>query len=258
LADDLHNYEIYLPPYSEQQRIVSKLDKLFERIDKAIALIEENSENTKHLMASVLNEVFEGVAEKEKIVTVREMSDKIQYGYTGKALEKGKWKYLRITDIQNNSVAWNETPYADIAIEEAHKYTLNNGDIVFARTGATAGKSYLFTDEMDSVFASYLIRVVTKKQSVDPNYLWFYFQSPAYWQQVANTVVGAAQPNVNGNKLGDIVFPLPSLKTQNKIVSYFNQLQQKQQTLLSQQQTRLAELKQLKNSLLNSAFKGEL
>ncbi|MDA8951165.1 restriction endonuclease subunit S, partial [Pseudomonadales bacterium] len=81
----------------------------------------------------------------------------ISYGYTAKAsFEQGSFKFLRITDIQDHGVDWSLVPYCEVEADKIDKFLLNVGDIVFARTGATTGKSYLLSDVENSVFASYL------------------------------------------------------------------------------------------------------
>lgn len=245
-----------LPPLSEQIRIVSKLDTLFARIDQSITMLEENIKHTKGLMASVLEELFEKLHAKRH--RVKDISKSIQYGYTGQALEKGEYYYLRITDIQNGKVDFSHTPYSDIPVEQIEKYVLNQGDILFARTGATAGKSYLFLDNEKSVFASYLIRVVCNKNVLIPNYLYCYFQSKGYWNQIFDNIVGAAQPNFNGKKLGEIKLPLPDLFIQQQIVDKYELLNKSSENLSNEQQSKLTYLKALKSSLLDRAFKGEL
>tara|TARA_R110002050_G_scaffold55731_8_gene125473 strand:- start:7388 stop:8569 length:1182 start_codon:yes stop_codon:yes gene_type:complete len=241
---------------TEQQRIVAKLDGLFAKIDQAIGLLEENIAHTQALMGSVLDEEF-GKLECESHL-LKKISDKIQYGYTGKTKEKGQYYYLRITDIQDGKVDFNKAPFSDILKEEASKYILNQGDILFARTGATAGKSYLFNDEEPSIFASYLIRVVVKQDKLSPKYLKWYFQSDEYWSQIFGNIVGAAQPNFNGKKLGELIIPVPSLKIQDECVLKFEQYDKVIRSSIETQTQKLTHLKALKSSLLDQAFKGEL
>ncbi len=253
---NLKDITIILPPLPEQTRIVNKLDSLFERIDKSIALLEENIKHTEALMASVLDEIFSKINAKR--FQVKDLSKNIQYGYTGKALDKGEYYYLRITDIQNGKVNFSNTPYSDIPESQVDKYVLKHGDILFARTGATAGKSYLFNDDEKSVFASYLIRVVCNEKVLIPNYLYCFFQSKGYWDQIFGNIVGAAQPNFNGKKLGEIIVPLPDINTQQKIIEKFESLTKSFEQITIQQQSKLSYLKALKASLLDKAFKGEL
>ena len=75
--------------------------------------------------------------------TVNNISKSILYGVSESAKPKGKYKLLRITDIQDNQVNWNTVPFTDFDEYKVSSYILRDGDIVFARTGATVGKSYL-------------------------------------------------------------------------------------------------------------------
>ena len=85
------------------------------------------------------------------------ITEKNQYGYTAKSSNQGEVKYLRITDIQDNKVVWNDVPYCEIKEDEFEKFKLKKDDIVIARTGATTGKSFLIKEiNHKSVFASYL------------------------------------------------------------------------------------------------------
>ena len=161
-----------------------------------------------------------------EISSVKAVSSSIQYGFTGKKVAKSKWKYLRITDIQNGEVDWENVPFSDVSNKDSKKYILEKGDILFARSGATAGKSYLFDDkDIQSIFASYLIRVISNDKKIIPEFLYNFFQSDSYWQQIQASIIGTAQPNVNGQKLGNVKIPLPPLETQKKIVAKITKLQ---------------------------------
>jgi len=93
-------------------------------------------------------------------VAVKDMAVSIQYGHTASAIERMDGpRFLRITDIQDGRVDWSTVPSCDIPKADIPKYRLSSGDLVFARTGATTGKSYLIDDCPEAVFASYLIRV---------------------------------------------------------------------------------------------------
>ena len=141
------------------------------------------------------------------------------YGVSESAKASGKYKLLRITDIQNNSVQWDSVPYTDFDENKANSYLLSDGDILFARTGATVGKSYLVRGLKEEViYASYLIRVQTY-DAVLPQYIKFYFESGYYWEQIVHESVGVGQPNVNGTILGNLNIPIPPIHEQSRIVS---------------------------------------
>jgi len=85
---------------------------------------------------------------------------KMQYGFTASAKEKLEGpKFLRITDIVKDNINWSTVPYCEIDENNYQKYKLGNGDIVIARTGATAGYAKLIKNPPSAVFASYLIRL---------------------------------------------------------------------------------------------------
>jgi len=112
---------------------------------------------------------------------------------------------------------------------------LRPGDIVFARTGATTGKSYMIRELPEpTVFASYLIRVRVAS-SVDSSYLAHFFETPAYWRQITTSANGAAQPGVNATKLGQLRIPLPPLEEQRRIAAVLDNagdLRKKRETTL--------------------------
>ena len=150
--------------------------------------------------------------------TVGEISQSILYGVSESAKSHGVYKLLRITDIQNNFVNWKTVPFSDYDESKAESYLLKDGDILFARTGATVGKSYLVTNlQENAIYASYLIRVQTYNQ-VLPEFVKYFFESGYYWSQILCNSVGIGQPNVNGTILANLMLPIPPIKEQKRIV----------------------------------------
>jgi type I restriction enzyme S subunit len=151
----------------------------------------------------------------------------INYGYTESAnhAEVGP-KFLRITDIQFGKVDWSTVPYCPISNADEEKYSLRDGDLVFARTGATTGKSFLLSDPPRSVCASYLIRVRPDSRKVLPEYLYLYFQSGRYWLDVKGGMSGTAQGGFNSTKLGALSVRIPDLQSQQIIVDKARELLQ--------------------------------
>ena len=154
--------------------------------------------------------------------TIGEVSSSILYGVSESAKETGAYKLLRITDIQDNKVNWDSVPHTDFDKEKALNYLLQDGDILFARTGATVGKSYLVSGlAEESIYASYLIRVQTS-QLIFPEYIKRFFESGYYWEQITLSSVGIGQPNVNGTTLANLNVPIPPYKEQLRIVEETN------------------------------------
>ena len=102
---------------------------------------------------------------------VGNIASSILYGVSESAKSEGEYRLLRITDIQGNAVNWETVQYTDFDESKVSDYLLNDGDILFARTGATVGKSYLVHGiKCKAIYASYLIRVQTFRE-VLPEYV---------------------------------------------------------------------------------------
>lgn len=190
--------------------------------------------------------------------TVNGISKSILYGVNESAKASGKYKLLRITDIQNNSVNWDSVPYTDFDENKANSYLLNDGDILFARTGATVGKSYLvqgLTEE--AIYASYLIRVQTY-DVVLPQYVKFYFESGYYWEQIEQESVGVGQPNVNGTILGNLHIPIPPIHEQCRIVSELTKWMGIIDVIEQGKTDLQTVIKQAKSKILDLAIHGKL
>ena len=182
----------------------------------------------------------------------------IHYGYTATStkIDTGT-KYLRITDIQNNNVNWSEVPFCKISEKEKPNFLLHENDIVFARTGGTVGKSFLIKKNVPSaIFASYLIRVVLTEYT-NPKFIHLFFQSGNYWHQIQQNKTGL-KTNVNAQILSKLLFQLPPLKEQKRIVEkvkeLFLEIDKNKIGILNVKM----QLKQYVQSLLKSAFEGKL
>lgn len=134
----------------------------------------------------------------------------INYGYTESASSNPVGpRFLRITDIQDDCVNWDSVPYCKIESADLPKYRLASGDIVFARTGATTGKSFLVDEPPEAVFASYLIRLRLLDKKLLPEFVLLFFQTAGYWQSIKDGSSGSAQGGFNATKLGALTIPVP-------------------------------------------------
>ena len=186
----------------------------------------------------------------------------IQYGYNAPALEHGVIKMVRISDIQENCVLWDNVPYCLIDENDIDTYLLKVNDILFARTGGTVGKSFLVEEVPEkAIYAGYLIR--TRYSSLlNPRYMKSFMESQLYWEQLKNGTIATAQPNCNGKTLAKMLLPIPPTKEQDRIVKKLTQLSSFLDNY-GQCQDRLnllnEEIKeQLKKSILQEAIQGKL
>ncbi len=146
------------------------------------------------------------------------IAESIDYGVTASATGQPVGpQFLRITDIQDGAVNWKKVPWCECNERSASEARLKSGDIVFARTGATTGKSFLIREcPSNAVFASYLIRV-RFGELVEPRFVSHFFQTPTYWAQITSKSRGVAQPGVNATTLKTLEIPLPPLPEQKRI-----------------------------------------
>jgi len=148
----------------------------------------------------------------------------ISYGYTQSAsTDPIGPRFLRITDIQGDRVDWGNLPYCAVEPSELPRYQLRKGDIVFARTGATTGKSFLVDAPPTSVFASYLIRLRLTEPTLLPEFVSLFFQTREYWKAIKDGSSGSAQGGFNATKLGALTLPCPPAAEQRRIVGILDE-----------------------------------
>jgi type I restriction enzyme, S subunit len=249
---------ILLPPLPEQKRIVTILDEAFTAIAKAKENAEKNLNNAKNLFESCLKSVFENTKWIRK--TLGDVCEKVEYGSSSKSKEEGEIAVLRMGNIQNGRFIWDKLVYSD-DVKDNKQYLLKYNDVLFNRTNSPelVGKTAIYKGEMPAIFAGYLIRIHRKENLLDANYLNYYLNSEmamTYGKSV--TISSVNQANINGTKLKSYPIPLPPLKDQQTIVTKLDALSSETKKLETIYQQKLANLDELKKSILQKAFAGEL
>jgi len=255
--------EIPVPPLAEQKRIARILDERMAAINKARAAAESQIKSAVALVKAHLRRIFSQDSKTFpvgwRIAALESVCSRIDYGFTASATNSpGVPRLLRITDIQDGIVNWNTVPGCSISKEDEEFYCLREGDIMFARTGATTGKSYRLQNPPRSVFASYLIRIRAKPELVKPEFLGLYFQSDHYWRQIAAGVRGGAQAGFNASMLSKLLIPFPALREQEAIVAVLDSCLASIENLRKNLGKQLTEINALPQALLRQAFNGEL
>lgn len=154
----------------------------------------------------------------------------MQYGYTETATSEPIGpKFLRITDIAQSYIDWNEVPYCPITKENHKKYVLSEGDVVVARTGATVGYAKMIGKDIpDSVFASFLVRI----RPNDNEYKYYFglaITSAEFLAFVQTNAGGSAQPQANPPLLGEYELSIPDKQSlaefNDKIVTFLSAIE---------------------------------
>lgn len=146
----------------------------------------------------------------------------MSYGFVSPAVEyDGETRYVRITDITDDGALGGDVKSA---IKNDNKYLLHEGDILFARTGATVGKTCRYREKYGrAIYAGFLIRLVPNTSLISSDYLYHFTKSDYYWNFVKSTQRVVAQPNINAQEYGELKLLLPSMKEQEQFVAFVEQ-----------------------------------
>ena len=252
----LAEFQIPLPPLSEQRRIADILDK-------ADTIRRKRQEVVSELLlvpGSAFHEMFGSPSHNPKgweIGTIRDLVSEVKYGTSSKAGAAGKFPILRMNNITYEGT-WDlsDLKYIDIPAEDESKYLVRKGDLLFNRTNSKelVGKTAAFQEDTPMAFAGYLVRARTTKDA-HPEYIAGYLNSPygkATLRHMCKSIIGMA--NINAQEFQDIKIPKPPLEAQLEYVAVIDGVRSSEKPL----QAALAEADCLFNSLVRCAFKGEL
>ncbi len=185
-----------------------------------------------------------------RIVRLGDFIEKPEYGLTASAVQNASGpRFVRITDIQDGQINWDDVPSCECSKKEIAKFALTEGDILFARIGATTGKTLFVRHCPTAVFASYLIRVKARS-SLNSEFLSFFTNSKEYWSQIDSSKGGRLKQGVNIPILTNLIVPFPPLPEQRAIARVLSTLQRAIET----QDNLIAAARELKKSLMRQLF----
>jgi type I restriction enzyme S subunit len=261
----VREFPIPLPPLPEQQRIVTILDEAFTAIAKAKANAEQNLRNAKELFESYLQSVFENKGEDWEEKTLGEIADVIG-GYSFKSTEfkkEGKYQVLRMGNVRPGIIRENENPvYIDKLDESILKRALLiPNDVIITQTGTKNKRDYGFTViiEKENYLLNQRISAIRFPKNYLPKFfLYFSWTNNFKDQYFANETGTVGQGNVGINAITNAVVPFLSLTEQQTIVQKLDALSAETKKLESIYQQKINDLEELKKSILQKAFSGEL
>ncbi len=241
-------------PISEQRSIVYRLDAAFAGIDALKANAERQLAEARALFNRTLTEEMtpkEGWEEK-KLKEVSIIAG--DYGLNVSSKPFDGVRYLRITDITD----WgdlNEDKVSANVDSDKKQEELEEGDVLFARTGATVGKTLVYRKEFgECLYAGYLIRYRLNPQLVLPRFVHYITHSKEYYEWVALNQEAAAQPNISAKKYNLLPIRYPNIETQHSIVTRLDALSANVRKLEEVQRKTLAECDALKQAMLKEVF----
>jgi len=259
----LKSLEIPLPPVAEQKAIAEVLSTLDEAIQKTSEVIAKTERLKKGLMQELLTK---GIGHKEfkdteigripkewEVIKLENVGE-FQYGITTSAVQEDTGiNLLRITDISDDKIKWENIPFCKVTEPEFDRYRLKVGDVLFARIGATTGKTCYINRPIKGVFGSYLIRFISNVD-IDRRFLYFYTQSDLYWRQVNSKKEGQLKKGLNAKMLGSLSLPFPPLHEQQRIAKILSSIDKK----LEIERNEKAKLERIKQALMDLLLTGKI
>jgi type I restriction enzyme S subunit len=236
--------QLPIPNIDKQKEIVKEYNVIQNRISLNQQLIQKLEETAQAIYKSWF---VEGIDKNFEKIKLNELVQ-TQYGYTETAsTEIIGPKFLRITDIAQNQIDWANVPYCKISENDFKKYRLKPGDIVVARTGATAGYGKrLHKHFPDCIFASFLVRLIPKELKWNL-FLGLTVDSPLYREFILSNAEGSAQPQANATLLTSYEIDKPD---ESKLVK-FNRIVEPIFDLIECHQLENQKLTELKDLLLS-------
>lgn len=254
-------YEVKIPSLDEQRRI----GVYFKQLDHLITLHQQKCNETKKLKKYMLQKMFPEMGEKTPKIRFKgftddweqrklgEIASSFEYGLNAAAKEyDGENKYIRITDIDDNTHEFltDSLTSPDMDLAGAENYKLEKGDILFARTGASVGKSYIYRAYDGLVYyAGFLIRARIKDE-YDSEFVFQNTLTDKYNKYIAVTSQRSGQPGVNAQEYSEFEIQVSQKKEQTKIGDYFKGLDH----LITLHQQKCEELQKIKKFMLQNMF----
>lgn len=249
--------KVAVPSLTEQSAIVSRIESSFSRLDSGIATLQKVQKQLAVYRQAVLKEAFEGCGEKK--MSIKDLCHSLKYGTAKKSEKQGKVIVLRMGNMQNGIIMWDDLAYTNDD-DDIKKYGLQKGDVLFNRTNSPewVGKTSIYKGEYPAIYAGYLIKLDYKHDLVLGEYLTYYLNTPmakAYCNSVKTD--GVNQSNINAQKIGAFEIPVPDLSEQTRIVEHIESRLSVCDSIEKTVTESLRQAEVLRQSILKEAFEGK-
>ena len=277
--DGIRKIEMLLPTPVEQTAISDYLDAQMERVDALIANQQAQIEKLKQYKQSLITEVVtkgldpnapmkdSGVEWIGKIANGHQiyrlkflLTAPMMYGAneSGSKETENSVRYIRITDITTDSKLKDDENNLYLSLDVAKDYLLVDGDVLFARSGGTVGKSFIYRSEYgESAFAGYLIKAECNTEKLLPEYLFYYTLSSLYEQWKNMIFIQATIQNIGANKYSNMEIVVPSIQEQKHIVEFLARKCRKIDRLIDIKNRKIEKLNDYKKSLIYEYVTGK-
>lgn len=269
---------VAIPKYDLQSKIASFLDKKCAEIDSLHTDIEKQIDILEEYKKSIITEaVTKGldpdvemkdsgiewigmIPKNWNISRLKyELETSMKYGASEAGVEYSDDlpRYIRITDITNNN-RLKTGGKLSLTEKQANGYMLEKDTVLFARSGGTVGKTFLYKPEYGkAAFAGYLISAIPDKEKMQAEWLYYFSLSNAYWDWANQIFTQATIQNIGADKYSNLPIPIPSINIQNAIVNYLNKKCAEIDYIITDKKKQLETLEQYKKSLIYEYVTGK-
>ena len=251
---------ITVPPLEEQKRLVALLDAATARVTELTACYEQARTHANNLFSSALRDALE-LNPDWPVKTLSEVCE-FQNGYAFRSSEyvKNGHALIRIKNVQQGEVTASDDVFVQIPKDGSlDQFVLNAGDILMSLTGYLGRVGRLNETDLPAALNQRVAKVSTKtKSSLFDGFLYRVLDSQWFRDQVDVFGRGAAQQNVGTSDISKIEIPVPPIEEQKEIVARLDSIRAKTSEMVAAYDSKLTAAKNLRQSILESAFKGEL
>jgi len=263
----LNSIPVPFPSLETQKQIVAKLDQAFAEIEKAKVNAEQNLKNARELFESYFQQVFNQSDDYHE----RELGDVCNFlnGYAFKskdAVDKSDTQLIRMGNLYKNQLNLERKPsfYPSSYASEYKKFTLREGDLVMSLTGTVGKEDYGYTVEIPKFDGHLLLnqRIVKfieiDETLIERRFLFRILRSRIFLDKLYESANGTRQANLSTVTMKKLKISVPNILKQKELIDIFDNLEQEIESLCDNYKCKIQALNELKQSILQKAFKGEL
>lgn len=182
-------------------------------------------------------------------------TEPLKYGLNEPASESNQNdpRYVRITDITDEGILRDDT-FKSIPQDIAKGYLLEEGDLLFARSGATVGKTFIYNHSWGvCCFAGYLIRFRANASKVSARYLYYFTKSSAYWNWLNSSFTKSTIQNASADKYKSLPVSVPNIESQREVLNFLDESCKRIDSLISKKQRLIELLKEKRAAIISRA-----
>lgn len=257
----LGQFKFDLPSLAQQRRSADFLDSEVGRIDNLAAARRHHLRLLEDRWTTEISTAIDASA-TTLVPFKRVLAGPLSYGANEAADRSAPTepRYIRITDIRDDGTLRDDT-HRSLPSDVARPYLLDSGDLLFARSGATVGKAFLYdtaAHDTPACYAGYLLRARIDRRKAIPRFVYYWARTRRYWDEIGIALIQATIPNVSAERYATLPFPAAGIDVQRSIVDRLDQSRIYVNQLRGAANRQLRALRERRDAVITAAVAGEL